>query len=144
MKNAYFSWEGCDFCGLCWRSVWGTTIIPKSKKNLPGKTSPGGPIGGLFLVIFEVPGGLPRGSLTGNLQGSVALGVLSIIVFVGSQRTSKMTVKKASRRASKSLRNGGVFARKRPKVSQKRSHLGPHLGPYLGAVWEAILKTKTR
>ena len=130
------------FFRLCWRSVWGAKITPKWKKKPPSKDPPGGPIGGLFLVIFEVPGGPPRATLTGNLQGFVALGVLSIIVSVDSQRTPKMTLKKASRRASKSLRNGSAFLPEPPQNDQKRSHLGPHLGPYLGAVLEAILEAK--
>ena len=129
------------FFGLCWRSVWGAKITPKWKKQTLSKDPPGGSIGGLFLVIFEVPGGPPRATLTGNLQGFVALGVLSIIVSVGSQRTPKMTLKKASRRASKSLRNGAFFffLHEPPPNDQKRSHLGPHLGPYLGPYLEGYL-----
>ena len=88
------------------------------------------------MAIWEVPGGPPRAILTGNLQGSVALGGLSVNVSVSSHRTAKMTLKKASRGASKSFRNGAVFCPKAPpKCTEMVSSWTlswSRLGGYLG------------
>ena len=57
----------------------------KMEEKTTFKRPPGRSHRKVIFVIFEVPGGRPRGSLTGNLQGSVALGGLSINVSVSPQ-----------------------------------------------------------